>query len=79
MIVDKSQPIEYTKIAWQNTLANDEVMVIHLLMIRPSKAGKGIATALINYAIELAENNSCKAIRLDTGGKTFQQYHSIKN
>ncbi|MBD5522172.1 MAG: GNAT family N-acetyltransferase [Lachnospiraceae bacterium] len=71
IIVDKSQPIEYTKIAWENTLANDDVMVIHLLMVRPSRVGKGIATALIRYAMELAENNSCKALRLDTGSQNI--------
>ena len=53
MIVDKVQPAEYTKIIWEQTFANDEVMVIHLLMVRPSKAGKG----------------SCKALRLDTGSQ----------
>ena len=54
MIVDKVQPAEYTKIIWEQTFANDEVMVIHLLMVRPSKAGQGIATSLVRYAMELA-------------------------
>lgn len=71
IIVDKTQPIEYTKIVWGQTLANDEVMVIHLLMVRPSKSGKGIATSLVRYAIELAVNNSCKALRLDTGSQNI--------
>ncbi len=48
IIVDKIQPIEYTKIVWGQTFTNDEVMVIHLLIVRPSKAGKGIATASMN-------------------------------
>ena len=47
MIVDKVQPAEYTKIAWGQTFANDEVMVIHLLIVRPSKTGKGIATSQV--------------------------------
>ena len=69
IIVDKIQPPEYTKIIWDQTFTIDEVMVIHLLMVRPSKAGKGIATALVKYAIELAKNSSCKALRLDTGSQ----------
>ena len=69
MIVDKVQPAEYTKIIWEQTFANDEVMVIHLLMVRPSKAGQGIATSLVRYAMELAGNSSCKALRLDTGSQ----------
>lgn len=71
IIVDKIQPIEYTKIVWGQTFTNDEVMVIHLLIVRPSKAGKGIATALVRYAMELAENNWCKALRLDTGSQNI--------
>ena len=71
MIVDKVQPAEYRKITWGQTFANNEVMVIHLLMVRPSKAGKGIATALIRYAMELAKNNSCRALRLDTGSQNI--------
>ncbi|MBD5511656.1 MAG: GNAT family N-acetyltransferase [Lachnospiraceae bacterium] len=47
MIVDKVQPAEYTKITWGQTFANDEVMVIHLLIVRPSKTGKGIATSQV--------------------------------
>ena len=71
IIVDKAQPTEYTKIVWGQTFTDDEVMVIHLLMVRPSKAGKGIATALVRYAVELAGNNSCKALRLDTGSQNI--------
>ena len=71
MIVDKIQPPEYTKIVWEQTFADDEVMVIHLLMVRPSKAGKGIATVLVKYAMGLAKNSSCKALRLDTGSQNF--------
>ena len=71
MIVDKVQPAEYTKISWGQTFANNEVMVIHLLMVRPSKAGKGIATSLVRYAMALAGNSSCKALRLDTGSQNI--------
>lgn len=67
IIVDGVQPEEYKGFVWGKTLSNDEVMVIHLLMVRPSAAGKGIASSLVKYAMELAKNNSCKALRLDTG------------
>lgn len=71
IMVDKIQPTEYAGIPWEQTSASNEVMVIHLLMVRPSMTEKGIATALIKYAIELAENNSCKALRLDTGSQNI--------
>lgn len=67
IIVDKAQPAEYSKIVWGRNVSNDEVMVIHLLMVRPSMAGKGIASSLVMFAVELAKKNSCEVLRLDTG------------
>lgn len=67
IIVDKTPPIEYEEIFGGQTYTNDEAMIIHLLMVRPSMAGKGIASSLIEYAVELARNHSCKVLRLDTG------------
>lgn len=46
-------------------------MVIHLLMVRPSMTGKGIASKLVRYADELAKANACKAVRLDTGSQNI--------
>lgn len=69
IIMDKVQPPEYAEIDWKKSLRDDEVMVIHLLMVRPSMAGKGVATSLIKYALELAKNSSCKVLRLDTGNQ----------
>lgn len=67
VIIDKVQPEEYDRIPWSGVFSRDEVMVIHLLMVRPSRKGNGIATALLRYAMEFAKSHSCKAIRLDTG------------
>ena len=67
IIIDKVQPIEYATIPWKEKLSEDEVMVIHLLMVRPSMSGKGIASSLI----ELAQKNSCRALRLDTGSQNI--------
>lgn len=71
IIVDKTQPAEYAGITWRRPLREDEVRVIHLLMVRPCMAGKGIGTSLVKYAVELAKNNSCKALRLDTGSQNI--------
>ena len=71
IIIDSVQPKEYDRISWGKALKSDEVMVIHLLIVRPSMAGKGVASSLVKYAMELARNNSCKALRLDTGGQNI--------
>ncbi|MGN0484353.1 MAG: GNAT family N-acetyltransferase [Lachnospiraceae bacterium] len=71
IIIDRIQPAEYANISWKGVLYEDEVMVIHLLMVRPSMSGRGIATSLIKYAVELARSNQCKALRLDTGSQNM--------
>lgn len=71
MIADHIQPVEYSCIPWERNCKNDKVMVIHLLMVRPSMAGKGIATSLVKYAVELAKNHSCEVLRLDTGSQNI--------
>ena len=69
IIADKRQPLKYEEITWRSGISADEVMIIHLLIVRPSMTGKGIASSLVGYAIELAKNDSCKALRLDTGSQ----------
>jgi GNAT superfamily N-acetyltransferase len=71
LILDKKQPVEYANILWKVDCAEREVMVIHLLMVRPQMSGRGIGSALIKYAVEFARNDGCKALRLDTGGQNI--------
>lgn len=71
IIIDKVQPAEYANIPWKGAFSKDEVMVIHLLMVRHSMSGKGIASSLIKYAAALAREDNCKALRLDTGSQNI--------
>ena len=67
LIVDTVQPDEYTTIDWPSQATPDKVRVIHLVMVNPRAAGKGIGSTLVNHAVELARQHSCAAVRLDTG------------
>lgn len=71
IIVNRIQPREYKRIVWNKSVKSDEVMVIHLLMVRPSMTKKGVASSLMTYAMELAKKNSCKVLRLDTGSQNI--------
>lgn len=46
-------------------------MVIHLVMVCPEAAGKGIGSSLVKYAMERARHHSCEAVRLDTGAQNI--------
>lgn len=71
MIADDFQPNEYKRINWSSHATDEKVKVIHLLMIRPSAAGKGLGSALVNFVLEMAKQQSCIAIRLDTGSQNI--------
>ncbi|RHO21788.1 GNAT family N-acetyltransferase [Amedibacterium intestinale] len=67
IIFSRKQPIDYESINWKYQTDNSKIAIIHLLMVRPSMKGKGIATELIRFAIDLAKEQGCEVIRLDTG------------
>lgn len=67
IILDDRQPEEYKGIDWKHQAAEDTVSVIHLLMVRPCMAGKGIGSALVKYALDMAKARARTAVRLDTG------------
>lgn len=56
---------EYHAIAWSRNVADDEVAVIHLLAVSPDYQSSGIGTEMVLEAIQLAQNQGMKAIRLD--------------
>lgn len=71
IILNRIQPEEYENIPWKYPAKQDEVLVIHLLCVRPSKAGNGIGKAMVKFAIEEASRLNCRCIRLDTGAQNM--------
>lgn len=69
MIMNRIQPEEYAGIEWKHQTEPEKVLVIHLLCVKPSKAGCGIGKEMIQFAIEEGERMNCKTIRLDTGAQ----------
>ena len=71
IIVDRNQPDEYETIDWPSRAPAEKVMVIHLVMVCPEAAGKGIGSSLVKYAMERARHQSCEVVRLDTGAQNI--------
>ena len=68
---DRNQPDEYETIDWPSHAPAEKVMVIHLVMVCPEAAGKGIGSSLVKYALEKARQHSCETVRLDTGAQNI--------
>lgn len=69
IIANQIQPEEYGNIEWECHAQPDEVFVIHLLCVRPSKAGNGFGKDMVQFAIEEGKRRNCKTVRLDTGSQ----------
>lgn len=55
----------YAQVSWPTEAAPDEVFVLHMLGVRPSRWQNGIAGEMVRYAVSLAKAQCGKAIRLD--------------
>ena len=55
----------YSAGEWSRELEEGRFLVIHLLAVEPSSAGKGVGGFIVEQCIELAKQNGYKAVRLD--------------
>ncbi|MBP3730894.1 MAG: GNAT family N-acetyltransferase [Mailhella sp.] len=78
----------YHKYQWLTKAEQDEISVIHALGVHPLHTGKGYAKKMVKFAIETAQKNHQKAIRLDVlkgnvpaeklyAGLGFQHLHTL--
>lgn len=67
IIASHNQPPKFNNIEWKYPALPNEVVVINLLCVRPSKARRGIGKSMVQFIIEKAKNMNCKTVRLDTG------------
>lgn len=66
MVLNHIQPAEYRDIDWLYPAADDEVLVIHTLCISPRFAGRGYGRQMVRFAMEQAQAQGCRVIRIDT-------------
>lgn len=71
VVFDHLQPPEFANIPWKYVHSNEEVLAIHLFMVRPSHFRQGIATAMMNYGAELARSKGCKVMRTECGSQNL--------
>ncbi len=65
-IINKTQVPEYINGNWLYTANDDEVMVLHTLVVDPVSSSHGIGKQFIAFYEDYARQHSCKVLRLDT-------------
>lgn len=65
-LLNQKQVPEYALVDWQIKSAEEEVLVLHTLVVDPAKTGRGHAKTFVAFYNELARERKCKALRIDT-------------
>lgn len=68
-ILNRHQLDMYRTARWQHPAKDDEVMVLHTLVIAPQHAGKGYGRQFIAFYEDYAATHGCPCLRLDTQEK----------
>lgn len=69
-IINKTQPPAYAKASWKYTDAADEqIMVLHTLVIDPDTKGRGFGTQFVRFYEDYAKKDGCMYLRIDTNEK----------
>lgn len=68
-IINHIQVPEYRDCPWQYEASDEEVMVLHTLVVDPRSQAKGLGTAFIKFYEEYAKEHLCSCLRIDTQEK----------
>ena len=68
-IINQIQVPDYAYAKWKNEAADDEVMVLHTLIVDPLHKGKGCGKAFVSFYEDYALSNECHELRMDTNAR----------
>ena len=69
-IINKYQGPIYEEATWEFEAGEDEVMVLHTLVVSPSSKHQGIGTQMVAFYEQYAAENGCMELRMDTNART---------
>lgn len=78
MILRHEQEAAYRRAKWQEDLRDEELLVVHTLLVSPDCRHQGVAEAMLNCAAALASEQKVKALRLDVYENNLPAIHLYK-
>lgn len=83
MVLNHNQAEEYAQMPWLYPATAEQALVIHTLCIPPSQSGRGLASQMLAFAKDFAQQQNCLVIRLDTyahnePAKSLYQKHGFR-
>ena len=65
-IINQVQVETYRQANWTHDAPDDQVMVLHTLVIDPAVKGRGLGTAFVTFYEQYALEHGCRYLRMDT-------------
>ncbi len=69
--INQEQVDVYAQVAWEHPSQDQEVLVIHTLVVAPDEKGKGYGRQFIQFYEDMAMKMGCPSLRLDTNAKNL--------
>ena len=65
-MINKIQVDVYLEAPWEYDAEDDQICVLHTLVISPRVSGKGLGTRFVRFYEKYAKDHGCHELRLDT-------------
>lgn len=78
-IINKTQVAEYKNCKWQFEASEEEIMVLHTLVVQQEKSKNGYGKKFVEFYEELSRNEGIKSLRMDTNEKNQVARNFYKN
>lgn len=69
--INQEQVPEYKNARWEHPAPDDEVMVLHTLVVAPAGKGKGYGTQFVAFYEAYAREQACPYLRMDTNQRNL--------
>lgn len=64
--LNREQVDVYAQVPWLYEAAEDQVFVLHTLVVSPAASGRGLGSRFVAFYEDLARNLGCPVLRMDT-------------
>lgn len=64
--INQEQLPEYSAAAWTYEVSEDQIMVLHTLVVSPGLKGKGYGSKFVDFYEQYAAEHGCYYLRMDT-------------
>ena len=68
-IINQIQVDVYAAAPWKYSAEDDQVCVLHTLVISPSDSGRGLGTEFVRFYESYARDHRCPVLRIDTNAR----------